>query len=340
MPTRVLLVGAGAIGAFYGSRLACAANVRVSALCRSNYKVVKVNGFTVTSPKYGETTFRPEYTFGSHQEAQHAAIDWDFLLVATKVLPEVTDNSTLLQGLVGPKTSIVLLQNGLGIEEPYRQRFPTAAILSAVTLASVAQPEPGMIKHNKWTKTSIGPYLARGTGESLSVESKVHATQATSRFVELLRAGGIDDAELLDHSGIQLVRWHKIAINAAMNPSSVLSGGSDNQTMSTDPELSRHLRAVMDEVLETASKVLGRPFPSTFTKPEQILKSTAKDSSGSKPSMLLDWQAGRRMELEVILGNPIRIAREHGIDMPRLQSMYALLRKAQQKRDNQTSPRL
>ena len=42
--------------------------------------------------------------------------------------------------------------------------------------------------------------------------------------------------------------------------------------------------------------------------------------------MLLDWEAGRPMELEVILGNPVKIARAKGFDMPRLQSMYALLK--------------
>ena len=52
--------------------------------------------------------------------------------------------------------------------------------------------------------------------------------------------------------------------------------------------------------------------------------------------MLLDWQAARPMELEVILGNPIRIARRQGLDMPRLQTLYALLKMAQvRKREDQ-----
>lgn len=339
MPTRILLVGAGAIGAFYGSRLACAPNTAVSALCRSNYKVVKANGFKVTSPKYGEATFKPEHTFGSPEEAKKAAISWDYLLVATKALPDVSDDSTLLEGLVGPETSIVLVQNGLGVEEPYRKRFPRAAILSAVTIASAAQPSRGHIAHNRWTRISIGPYLPHldsGSAES----SDEPATQKSSRLVELLKAGGISDAELYDHAGLQFVRWHKIAINAAMNPSSVLSGGSGNQDMSVDSELSRHLLGVMNEVLDTAPKVLGKPLPAKLASAEQILGSTKKNSSGSKPSMQIDWEKGNRLELEVILGNPIRLAREKGIEMPRLQSMYALLRRAQEIREKETAPKL
>lgn len=341
MPTRILLVGAGAIGAFYGSRLACVPNTAVSALCRSNYKAVKADGFKVTSPKYGETVFRPEYTFGSPDDARKAGIKWDYLLVATKALPDVSDDSTLLEGLVGPETSIVLVQNGLGVEEPYRQRFPGAVILSAVTIASAAQPSHGRIAHNRWTRISIGPYLPHLDGKDSKAQpddEKAHASN--SRLVELLQAGGIKDAELYDHAGLQFVRWHKIAINAAMNPSSVLSGGSTNQEMSVDPEVSRHLLAVMNEVLETAPKVLGHPLPSKLASAEQILNSTKKNSSGSKPSMQIDWEKGSRMELEVILGNPVRLARKQGIEMPRLQTMYALLKRAQEAREKENSSKL
>lgn len=62
-----------------------------------------------------------------------------------------------------------------------------------------------------------------------------------------------------------------------------------------------------------------------------MIRSTERNTGG-KPSILLDWDAGRPMELEVILGNPIRIAREKGVTLPRIQSLYALLRSAQEAR--------
>ena len=117
-----------------------------------------------------------------------------------------------------------------------------------------------------------------------------------------------------------------------MNPSSVLSGGCGNRELALDDELTEHLKGVMNEVLETAPKILGKPFPFKALKlatPEQVLASVRKNTTGSRPSMWHDWTKGSKMELEVILGNPIRIAREKGLDMPRLQSMYALLWKAQ-----------
>lgn len=333
MPTNILIVGAGAVGAFYASRLAQDPSTSISVICRSNYSVVVANGFSITSPTYGSYSFTPAHTFPNPKAAVDAGIDWDFIVVSTKALPDVSDDSQILTGLVGGNTAIVLIQNGLGVEEPYTKRFPSTTILSAVTIVSAAQTSHGVIKHNRWTRISIGPYLPSSSSSSSSSSSAL-ATSRNTQFVNFLKAGGIRDAEPYSHSKLQAVRWHKIAINASMNPSAVLSGGSTNNTMSLDPELSIHLLGCMEEVLTTAPRVLGlASLPAEFATSEQILKSTQKNTSGSKPSMLLDWEQGKTMELEVILGNPVRIAREKGFEMPRLQSLYALLRMAQQNRD-------
>ena len=172
-------------------------------------------------------------------------------------------------------------------------------------------------------------------------ESKTRASKAVSfckQFVDLLKAGGLTDAELYDHANFQFVRWHKVAINSAMNSTAVLTGGAGNQEVAIDPDLAKHAKGVMDEVLVTASKVLDMPLKPTveelkLASPEQVLASVRKNTTGSRPSMWHDWEKGQKMELEVILGNPIRIAREYEIEMPRLQTMYALLKKAQERRD-------
>jgi 2-dehydropantoate 2-reductase len=332
MTVNILIVGAGAVGAFYASRLALAPETQVSVVCRSNYEAVKANGFSVSSPKYGSYTFTPHCTFANPRQAV-SKIAWDYIVVSTKALPDVSDDSEILEGLVGQGTAIVLVQNGLGVEEPYLKRFPSAIILSAVTVISAAQTSPGVIKHNRWTRISIGPYLPGSTSSAGRNEREKAAIESNRRLVQLLQVGEIKDAEEYSHSKLQMVRWHKIAINASMNPSAVLSNGTTNNAMTMDPELYIHLKGVMDEVLSTAPKVLGTPLPKEFATSEAILKSTQKNTSGSKPSMLLDWEQGKRMELEVILGNPIRIAREKGLEMPRLQTLYALLRKAQENRD-------
>ncbi|KAB8416357.1 hypothetical protein FH972_024876 [Carpinus fangiana] len=335
--TNVLIVGAGAIGAFYASRLAVVENVEVSVVCRSNYKAVKASGFHVLSPQYGDSTFRPTHTFGSPQEAAKSGIKWDYAVVTTKALPDVSDDSKILEGLVSRDTAIVLIQNGLGVEDPYTKSFPDASVITAVTIASAAQTEPGVIKHNRWTRIEMGPYLPKGS----SREAEARATKQTQTFESLLRQGGVKDAHAYDHADLQLKRWHKIAINASMNPSSVLTGGASNNAMSLDPEMSQLLHGVMTEVLETAPKILGRQFPAKgYATPEAIIKSTQKNTSGSVPSMQLDWESGKHMELEVILGNPIRLAREHGLSMPRMETLYALVKMAQTTREEKKQSKI
>lgn len=323
MPLEVLFFGAGAIGAFYASRTALNPETNVSVVCRSNYAAVKANGFQVTSPQYGDYIWAPTRTFNSPESAVKSGVKWDYVVISTKALPNVSDDSKLVEGLITPDTAVVLIQNGLGVEEPYAQRFPRSSILSAVTIASAAQPSNGHIKHNRWTRINVGPYFSASNPLQTVKE---RATAQNQTFVNLLLTGGIKDAIADTHEKLQLVRWHKIAINASMNPSAVLCGGSTNEAMANDPELHSHLKGVMDEVLATAQKVVGTPFPAGFASAEAILRSTQRNKSGSKPSMLLDWEAGKQMELEVILGNPIRLARGKGYDMPRMQSLYALLK--------------
>jgi len=88
----------------------------------------------------------------------------------------------------------------------------------------------------------------------------------------------------------------------------------------------------MLEVFRAAETILGAPFPSSLATPDEILRSSERNTSG-RPSMLLDWEKGAPMELEVILGNPVRLARSKGVPMARLQTLYALLKMGQTRRD-------
>ena len=284
--------------------------------------------------------------------------------MTTKALPDRSDDSALIAPLVGPHSSIVLIQNGVGVEQPYRSRFPSTPIISAVTVISAEQTSPGTVRQNRWTRIHLGPYsdsasfsAAAGTGTSSTSRPDQDATTgaipsptatplppspaalqiAGAHRAALLadwwtRLGGIRDVDATDEVALQTVRWHKLCINAAFNPSAVLSGGRGNAEMARDPELREHLAGIMREIWEAAPRILGRGFPEYMASPEKILKSSERNV-GSKPSMLLDWEGGRPMELEVILGNPVRIARERGVEMPRLQTVYALLKSKQEVRE-------
>lgn len=214
----VLIAGAGAVGSFYGSRVHrpdAQPPVQVSVVCRSNYEAVKRNGFDMETHSYGKYHFKPHAVYNSMKEASKQ--QYDYVVVTTKALPDVLDDSELIQEVVTPeKTSIVLIQNGVGVEEPHRQRFPKNPILSAVTVVSAAQVAHGHIVQNRWTRISIGPYLqsaSQKVQQSSDAQLEKTSTARTEEFVQLLKDGGVKDAEVYDEAGLQLVRWHKIAVS-------------------------------------------------------------------------------------------------------------------------------
>jgi 2-dehydropantoate 2-reductase len=285
---------------------------------------------------FGDYIFTPKKVYKSVTSAaggpgKDTASRWDYVFVTTKALPDISDDSTTIAPLVGPGTCIVLIQNGVGLEAPFRARFPRNPIVSAVTVISAEQISLGVIRQNRWTRISIGAYTdGLGTGPEGLSRLGDQAVQNLCKWWGPTM-GGIRDVEPHDEVGLQTIRWHKLCINAAMNPSAVLSGGRGNADMLSDPELREHLLGMMHEIRDAVPKILGRPFPDDLATPEKIVRSTERNT-GAKPSMLLDWEAGRPLELEVILGNPVRIARERGVELPRLQSLYALLKSSQHAR--------
>ncbi|KAK3292506.1 ketopantoate reductase PanE/ApbA-domain-containing protein [Chaetomium fimeti] len=393
-PVHIVFVGAGAVGCFYASRLHHPShNIHVSLIARSNYKALTEHGVQLQTHTFGDYTFRPHAVFPSVAAAAAnpnpsgaGPREWDYIIVTTKALPDRSDDSALIAPLVGANSCIVLIQNGVGVEQPYRIRFPATPIISAVTVISAEQTSPGTIRQNRWTRIHIGPYSdsasfspasdnnnASNTRSSSSTatytrgddttgaltptgtfpapnSSNTNNTTKTPPTMEALQQTGSQRAALLadwwtrlgqirdvdvaaDETALQTVRWHKLCINAAFNPAAVLAGGRGNADMvRDDAELRAHLSGVMREIWAAAPQVLGRAFPASLAGPERILRSTERNV-GSKPSMLLDWEAGRPMEIEVILGNPVRIARARGVEMPRLQTVYALLRSAQEVRE-------
>ncbi|KAI1079869.1 2-dehydropantoate 2-reductase [Whalleya microplaca] len=360
-PVHILFVGAGAVGCFYASRLHHPAhNIYTSLTARSNYSAIATSGVSLETHTFGNYNFTPYAVFpsvaaaipGSPASTNPAPSQtpppqppprdgWDYIIVTTKALPDRTDDAALIAPLVSAKSCIILIQNGVGVEEPYRRRFPNNPIVSAVTIVSAEQIRQGVIRQNRWTRISLGPYghgLAKSTDSTTTASAEEVVRLGHERMEALARwwtqHGGLRDAETHTELELQTIRWHKLCINAAFNPTAVLSGGRGNADQLTDPALREHVAGVMREIWDAAPAVLGRALPQdgSLATPEKIIRSTERNA-GAKPSMLLDWEAGRPMELEVILGNPVRIAKSAGVEMPRLQSLYALLTSMQKVRE-------
>lgn len=360
----ILVVGTGAVGAFYGSRLHQPdQGVIVSFTCRSNYEEVKQDGIELNTRSFGNYRMKPHRVFKSIDEAaRHQVVgstegsrSWDFVILCTKVLPDLVDDPELVSPFfLDPQNppTLVLIQNGIGFEDLHRKRHPNVPLLSAVTIVNAQQIKPGVIRQNNWTRISLGPYVnftyAPQPSTDRSVDGKLAKTcQAQLELlVQLFQRGGIKDAEVYGETELQVLRWHKLAINATMNPSSVLSGGLTSSEMVSNPELRVHLEACMQEVFTAAHRIFKIPsFPPHFATIDQLLDSTRKAGTHSiiKPSMLVDWENNRPLEIEAILGIPIRIAARAGVKLERIQSMYAFLslwQRSRSAKDNSNRARM
>ena len=103
----ILIVGAGAIGALYGSALA-RQGAKVSVVCRSDFDEVSKHGYSIASGLLGDHVFQPHAVFSDVAQCVQAP---DYLILSTKVLPD-SDRAALIKPAVGPSTTIVLIQNG------------------------------------------------------------------------------------------------------------------------------------------------------------------------------------------------------------------------------------
>ncbi len=303
---RVLVVGAGAIGAFYGGILA-RAGCEVSVVARADYDAVAAAGYRIDST-LGELSFRPAQTLRSAADYRGPA---DYVLVALKLVRGV-DRAALIRPALAAKSAILLVQNGIGIEDEVAAAFPQHELLSGVAYAAVSREAAGRVRHHsQYTRLVLGRY-PRGESES------------AARFAELLRKGGSSCALTNDIVG---ARWQKCAWNTVFNPISALGGGLGTRDILSGEEQTAFVRAAIAEVCALAAADGHSLAPDTVDK--QIEGTLRMPNYVS--SMGQDWLAGRPMETEALVGNAVRIARRLGVAAPRLEALYALLRMVESK---------
>lgn len=314
MSPRVLIFGGGSIGAVLAYLISKSIEVSdIVIVCRSNYDVVATHGFKINSTVYGMNENVKPIAVRSVTEAVQTYPDgFDYVCVATKAI--VNGNISqpeLIKPAVSAKTTIVLMQNGINIEEPYRALFPDTAIASVVIYMPCTQTAPGVVSHTVYAKFLLGTYPAKSTSE--------HKT-STARFVELLKDGG---ASAVHEENIQLARWTKLIVNGSQNPICALSRLRDVQFLGAAPGAASFCRNLMSEIASIA-RAEGYSEVDDSVVERQLELSTSRAPPGVEPSMMADALSGQRLEVESIVGNALRIAQSHGVDVPRLETIYYL----------------
>ena len=311
---KFLIVGAGAIGAYIGARMA-RAGLDVTLFARGPHlKAMQEHGVQVRSAD-GDFDAHPK-VIGSLAEAGPA--DVIFLGVKAHSLPELAPQ---LKPVFTPDTIVVSTQNGIpwwyfqGFGGPWDglrlERIDPGGVISAAIEArrvvgsivyfSTEIVAPGVIQHTEGNRISIG-------------ELNGARSDRCRAIAEALVASGLR-CPITVH--IRQEIWVKILGNASLNPVSALTRATLAQ-MIGDPGVSEVIRNIMLEV-EAVSKKLGMELPVSI---EQRMAGAEKVGE-HKTSMLQDLEAGRPMELEALVGSVVELGEKVGVAMPHTHTVYS-----------------
>ncbi|PVU95932.1 hypothetical protein BB561_001499 [Smittium simulii] len=314
----VLVIGLGAVGTAYGWRIQ-QGGAKVSVICRSNYSQASNAGIEIKSAIHGEGLFNPDRVFSSCAQSVADGTIYDYVIVCTKSLPNIVDPAEQIKDcILSTKTVIVLAQNGMDIEKPFVRLFPQNPLILTIVYISATYNDDHSVSYSSFIK------LEHSIFKKDPLEVSDIDVQTTQDFHQLLLASGIDSIVV---NNLNKARWRKLAINASVNPISVLSGGYTSGELLKIKEAHQLMKASILEIVKIAEAVLDEPLydiPSEqavdealglfANSPNQVPSSTLRDYDNKKP-----------MEHEVIIRNTLNMAKKHKIDVPILETMYALL---------------
>jgi 2-dehydropantoate 2-reductase len=297
---KIAVVGAGAIGLYYGTRLALAgADVRF--LLRCDLPAVRERGITVRVD--GQTLrILPERVGAFSRAAEIGPVDLVVVALKTTTNDQL---ATLLPPLLGPQTAILTLQNGLGADELLATLFGAERILGGLCFIACNRVAPGEVVCFHPGSMTLGEF-------GRPADDRVRALAA--QFGQAGVKGSVVD-------NFREARWRKLVWNVPFNGLTLATGLTTDRLLA-DPLLAAEVRALMAEVA-AAARAQNLDIPEAFL--QEMLEITPA-LGAYQPSSLLDWRAGREVEVEAIWGEPLRRARAAGARTPRLALLYALLR--------------
>ena len=292
------IIGVGAIGGYYGSKLAYSGQ-EVHFLSHSDYEFVKEHGMQVDSCN---GSFHLDQV-----NVYQNAVDMpkcDVVIVGLK-----TTNNHLLPKLLSPllheHTAVVLIQNGIGVEADVQKMFPNVQLIAGLAFICSAKTEPGRVNHQCYGSINLANYSCKD--ESLFNSILKDFTDAN------IQAASVPYDE---------ARWKKAVWNMPFNGMTVALN-TRTDLLLKNPATRQLIRDLMMEVVG-ASRALGvSGVDETFV--EKMIQMTDEMTPYS-PSMKLDFDFHRPMEIYYLYTRPIEIARAAGFRMAKLEMLEAELR--------------
>lgn len=300
---RYAIIGTGAIGGYYGAKLARAGR-DVHFLLHSDYEYVRQHGLRIESCD-GDFSL-PQVNAYQHATDMPAC---DVVIVGMKNV-----NNHMLPDLVRPVLKpggiVLLIQNGIGVEADMQKALPEAQLAAGLAFICSAKAGPGLIRHQCYGNINIGNYSCRDR-------------ELFDRLLADLQDASIKAAEV-DYA---TARWRKAVWNMPFNGMTV---ALDTRTdlLLKNPATRHLIREQMMEVVGAAQALGVRGLDEKFV--DKMIADTQTMTPYS-PSMKLDYDNGRPMEIYYLYTRPIAEARKAGFDMPRLAMLEAELRFRQNK---------
>ncbi|MGE8297100.1 MAG: putative 2-dehydropantoate 2-reductase [Pseudomonas sp.] len=310
---RIGIIGTGAIGGFYGMLLARAGH-DVHFLLRSEYAAVVERGLQLNSSVHGALHLMPVQAYQNIGDMPQC----DWLLVGAKTTANA-ELAPLITRAAAPGAKVVLLQNGLAVEDELRPLLSDDLhLLGGLCYICVHRSAPGVIEHQ-----ALGAInLAYHSGPLDDDEARLALVEEGA---SLLRSTGLDSAVMRD---LAQTRWQKLVWNVPYNGLSVLLDADTRRLM--DNADSRALIADMMNEVVSAAQALGYAMPENYA--DKLLAATQR-MPDYLPSMYHDFAQKRPAELHAIYEAPLAAADSAGFDMPKVRALYQALRFIQARRE-------
>jgi 2-dehydropantoate 2-reductase len=297
---RIAVVGAGGLGGWYGAMLARAGNDVTFLVRPPRVDALRATGISVRGP--GDARFRVPANAIADPGGRPPA---ELVLFCVKTY-DTEPAAKLARPLVGPGTAVVSLQNGVEHNARLERLLGAGCAVGATSYVSSRATDPGVIEVAFAHKTLIG-------------ELDTRPSERVQRIAKVLEDSGIKTEVAPD---INAALWTKLVgmcSLAAVGCTTGLAFGA----IHADPDIVALRWGIVEEGIAVA-RAGGVALPEDLL--GHFKKFVGAVDPQMRPSMYYDLQAGRRLELEDLVGVVVRKGRELGVQTPLTFALYAALK--------------
>jgi 2-dehydropantoate 2-reductase len=300
---RILVMGSGGIGGYYGGRLAEAGNDVVLVARGAHLEAMQSRGLEI---RERDGSIR-RVTVPAVRYPADVGGTFDFILFAVKTY-DTAEAAEAIKPVVGPETSIVPIQNGVDSTEDIARVIPAERVLAGSALLSASIEEPGVIRRlSNQTISTIG-------------EASGPRTERVERLVAAFHAAGCEDVKATDDA--QRVLWEKLMFLAPIASANSATGLSTGHIRAV-PE-GREMVLAMQREIRAVGLASGVNLPEESAARIEGMFLNLPDTH--TVSMQRDFAADKRVELESLTGSVVRRGRQHDVPTPTFASLYGILR--------------